>query len=177
MNLIIQDASLEEITAICYRIGEPNFQETVEAQRKFGVVEYLVNNDKATLNEAINEYDKNVENKKIEVAVDKGVLEEVSPDFFEEPQTPEPKKEEPKEEPKEKPKKEKDLHLNEPPKVSEKKKVNLQESLTQAATQLVQKKGAKALTDILAEYQVKSIPELNKNHFESVLSKIKEVLG
>ncbi len=172
MNLIIQDASLEEITAICYRIGEPDFRETVEAQRKFGVVEYLVNNDKATLDEAMNEYDKNVENKRIEVAVDKGVLEEIPPDFFDDSE-----EEKPKEEPKEKPKKEKDLHLNEPPKVSEEKKVNLQESLTQAATQLVQKKGAKALTDILAEYQVKSIPELNKNHFESVLSKIKEVLG
>ena len=102
MDLIIKNASLEEVTAICYRIGEPNFAQMVEANRKFGVVEYLANHD-IDLKKAEETYDKDLENIQTQVAIENDQYDEI-PEIPPETNEPEPKEI-----------KENDLHLEKPP--------------------------------------------------------------
>lgn len=159
MDLIIKNASLEEITTICYRIGEPNFQEMVEANRKFGVVEYLVNQQKADINAAAETYDNNLQNAKIQVAIENDLPEEVeeAEEVIENPVT------------------ENTLHVDKAPEVNE--AVDLKENIFQLASKLMETQGPEPLTKIFKSFNVKSLPELNKAHYEEALAKIKEALN
>ncbi len=177
MDLIIKNASLDELTSICYRIGEPNFQEMVEAERKFGVVEYLVNHGE-NLDSAIDTYDKNLQDTKTKVALesDKDELPEVQAIVQEalneetdsnskpaETETSQPADEE--------------LHLDKPPEPAKKPVINLEDNLHQLATDLVNSGKSKELIKILDSFGAKSVPELNKSHYEAAIEKIKGVLN
>lgn len=154
MDLIIKNATLEEITSICYKIGEPNFEDMAKAERKYGVVDYLVKTQNKDLNTAIDEYDS--------IAQESGPVKESNPVQ---------EKVEPVQD------KQNELHLEEPPKPAEAPVKDLEGSLKQLATELVEKKGAKNLIAILNEFGAKSVPELNKSHYEEAISKIKEALN
>lgn len=170
MDLIIKNASLEELTTICYRIGEPNFQEMVEAQRKFGVVEYLVNHGE-NLDSAIDTYDKDLQDTQVQVAlennvadfddVSESIVETVSDELEELDQSVEEDKQE-------------ELHLEKPP---EKPEINLKDNLHQLATDLVDSGRSKELIKILESFGAKSVPELNQSHYEAAIEKIKGVLN
>lgn len=191
MDLIIKNASLEEVTAICYRIGEPNFNEMIEAHRKFGAVEYMAKHG-MSLSTAEDTYDKDLQDVKIQVAlktdnedqvpeaaqvvqetltdrqpvqsVQSVQLENQTNELEIEPVQVHPNQQqfnmgEP-------------LHLEQKPEVS----INPDESLHQLATKLVDAGRTKELIEILESFNAKSIPDLNKNHYDAVIARIKEIL-
>ena len=160
MDLIIKNASLDEVTAICYRIGEPNFQERVESERKFGAVEYMVNHN-VDLNTAEKTYDNDLENTKNQVAMDSDETEISKTVQKKVEEQPEPVQEE--------------LHLDKPPEASTTPAVNLKDSLHQLGTNLVNSGKSKEFIQILNSFGANSLPELNKNHYEAALEKMKAI--
>ncbi len=188
MDLIIKNASLDELTAICYRIGEPNFQEMVEAHRKFGVVEYLVNHGE-NLNSAIDTYDSDLQGTKTKVAlesnrddlpevqaiVQEAILDEA--DIDTKPVGPVDTSKPAEETKPAQEVKQEELHLDKPPEPAKQSAVNLGDSLHHLATDLVNSGKSKELIKILNSFGANSVPELNKSHYEAAIEKIKGVLN
>lgn len=67
MNLIIQNASLEEITLLCSRIAEPSFNETLDDDKLAKIAENINNGE--TVEQAKLHFDNDIKEKAKEVEV------------------------------------------------------------------------------------------------------------
>lgn len=174
MDLTIH-GTLDEVTAICYRIGEPNFQELVEENRKFGVVEYLVNHG-LNLDQAVESYDKNLKEKKVEVALQSDLnnketgqeAEEVISDFLEEPE----KKTTQTKVKKESKKEDTELHLDGPPP----SQVTLPE-LQRISGKFVGPDKRKLLVEYLNKNHWETLFDIDEKSYPKVYEDLKKLIG
>lgn len=173
MDLTIH-GTLDEVTAICYRIGEPNFQELVEENRKFGVVEYLVNHG-LNLDKAVESYDENLKEKKVEVALQSDLKDKETDQEAEKVITDLLDEETEKKETKAKKKTEKEeteLHLDGPPP----SQVTLPD-LQRLAGKFVGPDKRQRLVDYLDKHNWGTLFNIDKESYPKVYEDLKKLIG
>lgn len=187
MDLVIKNATLEEVTAICYRIGQPNFDEQVENYRKLGIAEFVANNG-GDIDTAIGRYENIKSEAKMHVGFEEGradipevkeVINEISKQMEEVPnqesEVPDSSQTSDNHKPKQmviNPGVENELHLEGSPEPTEPAELTL-EDLTIPA-QVLAKKSPEKLTKLLSRFGARSIPDLNKTHYVEFLKLLKE---
>lgn len=174
MDLTIH-GTLDEVTAICYRIGEPNFQELVEENRKFGVVEYLVNHG-LNLDQAIESYDESLKEKKVEVALKNDLknketdqeADKVISDLLED----EPEKKTTTQVKKKTKKEDTELHLDGPPP----SQITFPE-LQRLSGKFIEPDKRQLLIDYLNKHHWESLFEIDEKSYPKVYEDLKKLIG
>ena len=153
MNLIITNTNLDELTAICSRIGTPSFYEIEKAEKENGNL-----NEVANSAENYTEYEDKVQ-KKIDQAVKAGQSIKN--------EKPEPKAQKPKQE-----KPEPELHLDGPPP----SEITLHD-LQILSGEIVKAGRRDALEDYLSKKKYASILKVEKENYSKVYEDLKKIKG
>lgn len=196
MNLTINvsGATMDDLTNIFYRLGEPGFKEVWESEKVEQLQQYI--NQGLSLSEALDRLDTDIHRKIEELEKQDDVEDrtepvtvlpqqeipvetEIDPSLVYTPPTIDPAYTEIPRIQQAQPVNE--LHLDSAPETpvvpNPQPKVSLDDKLKQVATALVEKQGSKRLTELLEPYGARSLMDLNMMHKEEFLNQLQRELA